>query len=281
MKKKELSKKLSVVVCSKNEEKRIKKCLKLIIKNKPDEIIVVDGGSTDKTLKIAKEFKIKIFSSKNSNLTNDRQIGLDKSKNNFVAMIDCDHFLKPNQLQKLLDELVEKNYAIIQAQLQIKSIDFWTNLENKTLEISHNIPGLKKKIIGTAPNVYNKLKIKKIKFDSKITKTIDDTDYFYRLSKKNIRFGIAETKILSYHEKGFFKYFKKFIWYGKGDAEFCYKYKLKFFSMAFHLLIRYPLIYSLKSLTRLNLLPVIFFIIQGYVRFISMIVNLFKLYLKI
>ena len=39
-------------------------------------------------------------------------------------MIDCDHFLKPNQLQKLLDELVEKNYAIIQAQLQIKSIDF-------------------------------------------------------------------------------------------------------------------------------------------------------------
>ena len=51
------------------------------------------------------------------------------------------------------------------------------------------------------------MKIKKIKFDSKITKTIDDTDYFYRLSKKH-RFGIAETKILSYHEKGFFKYFK-------------------------------------------------------------------------
>ena len=38
--KKELSKKLSVVVCSKNEEKELK-CLKLIIKNKPDEIIVV------------------------------------------------------------------------------------------------------------------------------------------------------------------------------------------------------------------------------------------------
>ena len=51
--------------------------------------------------------------------------------------------------------------------------------------------------------------------------------------------------------------------------------------MAFHLLIRYPLIYSLKSLTRFNLLPIIFFIIQGYVRFISMIFNLFKLYLKI
>ena len=68
-------------------------------------------------------------------------------KNNFVAMVDCDHFLKPNQLQKLLDELVEKNYAIIQAQLQIKATDFWTNLENKTLEISHNTPGLKKKLL--------------------------------------------------------------------------------------------------------------------------------------
>ena len=155
MKKKELSRKLSVVVCSKNEEKIIEKCLRSIVSNKPDEIIVVDGGSTDDTLKIARKYNTKIFTNKNSNLTNDRQIGLDKAKNNFVAMIDCDHFLKPNQLQKLLNELIKKNYAIIGAQLKIQSIDFWTNLEKKSLDISHNIPGLKK-IIGTAPNIYDK-----------------------------------------------------------------------------------------------------------------------------
>jgi len=281
MKKKELSRKLSIVVCSKNEEKIIEKCLRSIVSNKPDEIIVVDGGSTDDTLKIARKYNTEIFTNKNSNLTNDRQIGLDKAKNNFVAMIDCDHFLKPNQLQKLLNELIKKNYAIIQAQLEIQSIDFWTNLEKKSLDISHNIPGLKKKIIGTAPNIYDKSKLKKIKFDSRITKTIDDTDYFYRLSKNNIRFGIAETRVLSYHEKGFSKFFRKFIWYGKGDAEFCYKYKLKFFSMFFHLLIRYPIIYPLKSLTKFNFTPIIFFILQGSVRFISMIFNLFRLYLKI
>ena len=47
MKKKELSRKLSIVVCSKNEEKIIEKCLRSIVSNKPDEIIVVDASDTD------------------------------------------------------------------------------------------------------------------------------------------------------------------------------------------------------------------------------------------
>ena len=36
----------------------------------------------------------------------------------------------------------------------------------------------------------------KIKFDSKITKTIDDTDYFYRLSKKILDLGLLKQKYI-------------------------------------------------------------------------------------
>ena len=56
MKKKEISRKVSVVVCSKNEETRIKKCLSAIVKNKPNEIIMLDGGSLDRTVEYAKKF---------------------------------------------------------------------------------------------------------------------------------------------------------------------------------------------------------------------------------
>ena len=38
------SKKISVVVCVKNEESRLEECLKRIKLNNPDEIIVVNGN---------------------------------------------------------------------------------------------------------------------------------------------------------------------------------------------------------------------------------------------
>ena len=79
--------KISVVLCSKNEAKRVETCLQSIIKNNPDEIILVDGGSTDQTVEIAKKYVTKIVISQNSNLTKDRQIGLDSCKNNIVARI--------------------------------------------------------------------------------------------------------------------------------------------------------------------------------------------------
>ena len=45
----------------------------------------------DKTIQIAKKFKkLKIIHSKNSNLTRDRQLGIDSSKNNYIVMIDAD-----------------------------------------------------------------------------------------------------------------------------------------------------------------------------------------------
>ena len=61
--------KFSVVVCGKNEEKKISQCLNSILNNNPDEIIYIDGNSRDKSVKLAKKFTNKIYIRKNSNLT--------------------------------------------------------------------------------------------------------------------------------------------------------------------------------------------------------------------
>ena len=50
------SMKLSVVVCVKNEADRLRDCLETIFQNEPDEVILVDGDSSDDTVIIAKEF---------------------------------------------------------------------------------------------------------------------------------------------------------------------------------------------------------------------------------
>ncbi len=53
--------KISVVVCTKNEEKYIEGCLKRLVNQiiKP-EIIIIDGHSKDNTIKIARKYTRKI-----------------------------------------------------------------------------------------------------------------------------------------------------------------------------------------------------------------------------
>jgi len=59
--------KLSVAIICKNEESRIKRCLESVLW--ADEIVVVDSGSTDKTLDIVAKYTDKIY-------VNTIQIGL-------------------------------------------------------------------------------------------------------------------------------------------------------------------------------------------------------------
>ena len=104
----------------------------LITKKIPFEIIIVDGGSKDNTIEIAKAYTDKIFSSNNSNLTKDRQIGITNCQNELVAMIDSDHILMPGDLSSLVDDLFYYNLDIVQSGLEAYELKgFWVKAENE------------------------------------------------------------------------------------------------------------------------------------------------------
>lgn len=264
--------KLSVVICIKNEVNRIEDCLETVLQNKTDEIIVVDGESTDGTLEILKKYpEIRLIVSSNSNLTKDRQMGLDAARNDHVAMIDADHRLKKDDLQCLLKDMQEFNFDIVQSGLvSYQNHGFWDSAEEQSWQLVQNIPG-QRKMIGTAPAIYHKRVFNYEKFDDRITETIDDTDFSYRLSKHSeVRMGVGKTNIAQYHFSNFNTYFKKFLWYGKGDGEFCLKNPQRSIFMVFHLLIRYPFIYPLKAFYNKKFKASIFFMTQGFLRFFGL-----------
>jgi len=272
------AKSLSVVVCTKNEEKRIEDCLKSIVLNEPEEIIVVDGGSKDRTVEIARKYTDRVKVTSNSSLTRDRQTGIDAAKNEYVAMIDSDHRLEKGDLGSLLNDLLKYRFDIVQSQLiSYKNINYWNAAEEQAWALTHNIPGTKK-MIGVAPAIFRKSIFEKVRFDDKITKTIDDTDFIYRLSRiPGVTFGIGETKIKQLHFGSYKDYMKKFKWYGKGDGEFCVKHPNRMPSMIFHLLIRYPIIYSLRAILKGKFLAAPFYIVQGWVRFYGMAETIIRL----
>lgn len=273
------SKNVSVIVCTLNEEKRIKGCLEAIKKNLPGEIILVDGGSKDNTVKIARPYVDKIVKSKKSNLSRDRQLGINSASNSLIAMIDADHRLEPDSLALLLNDLNKYNLDIVQSQLvSYKNESFWNAAEEQMWQINLNIPG-RKKMIGTAPAIYKKFVFDYAKFDDHITSLIDDTDFIYRLSKfVDIKFGTGDTKVKQLHSTSFKSYIKKFIWYGKGDGQFCIKNKNRTGSMLFHLCIRYPVIYSFKAVIQGKFKVVPYFIIQGLIRFYGLSTEFIRFY---
>jgi len=261
--------KLSVVVCVRNEEARLEDCLLSVYANKPDEVILVDGDSTDGTLAIGRKFQgINIIESVKSTLPRDRQKGIDAARNELVAMGDADHRLMPGDLDSLLSDMNEFQFDIVQSGLvSHKNQGFWDAAEEDSWELIQNIPG-RRNMVGTAPAIYKKHVFNFARFDDHITATIEDTDLSYRLSKfPSLRLGVGHTKIRQYHFADFHTYVKKFKWYGKGDGEFCRKHPERMPSMVFHLLVRYPILHSLTAIRHGRLRAVPFFVLQGVMRF--------------
>lgn len=81
--------KISVALATYNEEENIKECLESV--KWADEIIVVDGSSTDKTRKIAKKQGAKVTKTNNPAIFHiNKQKALDACQNQWILQLDAD-----------------------------------------------------------------------------------------------------------------------------------------------------------------------------------------------
>lgn len=104
---------LSVIVLTKNEEDRIKVCLESV--KWADEIIVLDNGSTDKTLQIVKQYTDKVFTFNDLDFSSLRNKGMQKSSGDWVLYVDSDErVLYPlkEEIEKLVSLPEFSAYAI-------------------------------------------------------------------------------------------------------------------------------------------------------------------------
>lgn len=82
--------KISIVLAVFNEEGHLRECLESV-KDLAWEIVVVDGGSKDKTLDIARQFKAKIIQTDNPiNFHINKNIAIDAASGDWVLQLDAD-----------------------------------------------------------------------------------------------------------------------------------------------------------------------------------------------
>lgn len=113
--------KLSVITPCFNEEERIEEYLRVLERQtvKP-EVIIVDGGSTDRTVEIIKQHmkkhkNIKLFKETGAKKSpgNARNIGWKKATGNMIYLMDVDSRIEPNFTKKVVEEFKKHPKALL------------------------------------------------------------------------------------------------------------------------------------------------------------------------
>lgn len=101
---------ISVVIPAYNEEKYLPRTLDSLKKldRKPDEIIVVDGGSTDATAAIARKLGATVMTVAHKGIGFARDRGLEEAKGDIIAYTDSDTVVPHDWLTKIEETLSER-----------------------------------------------------------------------------------------------------------------------------------------------------------------------------
>ena len=107
---------ISLIICTLNEEKYLPMLLESIHKQDGTfEIIVVDGGSTDGTERVVKEFTVSSSRPVNfvpmatPGLSNQRNKGVEVAKFDHLLFLDADVVLPDNFLKESLRQIMARN----------------------------------------------------------------------------------------------------------------------------------------------------------------------------
>ena len=97
---------VSVIMPAYNAEKFLEASINSALSQSIDsiEVIVVDDGSSDNTLQLAKSFgdKVRVFSRKNGGAAAARNYGVQQAKGDWVAFLDADDIWLPQNLEQQL-----------------------------------------------------------------------------------------------------------------------------------------------------------------------------------
>ncbi len=104
--------KLSVALAIFNEETVITRCLDSVYEM-ADEVVIVDGGSTDKTLEIIKKYdkdeKIHVLHEGNPPMFHiNKQKAIEKCKGEWILQMDADEVVS-SELRHEIEDVVERN----------------------------------------------------------------------------------------------------------------------------------------------------------------------------
>lgn len=134
---------VSVIIPVYGVEKYIRQCLESVIDQtlKSIEIIVVNDGTKDNSMKIVEEYlndrRIKIINKENGGQSSARNAGLKEAKGEYISFIDSDDFIEKTMLEELFLNSEKKMDIVFSDMILYNNIT--KNYTNRIIENDKNI----------------------------------------------------------------------------------------------------------------------------------------------
>ena len=120
--------KVSVIIPAYNVERFISECVKSVMDQTYEniEIIIVDDGSTDKTLDVCRQLaegdgRIKIVDGGHGGVSHARNTGLDNVTGDYIMSVDSDDIIEPEMIGTLYKKLKETDADVVASGLNYVS----------------------------------------------------------------------------------------------------------------------------------------------------------------
>jgi glycosyltransferase involved in cell wall biosynthesis len=195
------------------------------------EIIVVDDGSTDKTLEIVRSFaeqndvSIKVYSQKWKGIASARNLVVKKAGGEYLIWVDADMTLSKNFVQKQV-EFLERHPRVGAAKGKygfIRSNKIVAKLENCR---AFNIMTPSRDVWGTGGAIYRVSALREIGgFDEKIRGAGEDIDALIRLKKMDWLASLTDAIFYERYKESWKEFWKQYFWWGYGAHFVKHKHK--------------------------------------------------------
>lgn len=105
---------ISIIIPAYNEERHIRACLEAIANQtiKPDEVIVVDNNSTDKTAEITQSYPfVTILHEKRQGVVFARNRGFNAARSRLIGRIDADTIVPPDWVARIREFYTKSSHV--------------------------------------------------------------------------------------------------------------------------------------------------------------------------
>lgn len=216
--------KITMITTVKNEENTANGFIESIIHQtkRPDEVVIVDGGSTDKTFDILKDYAkkykwIRVYQVKGASIGKGRNYAIKNSKNEIIVVSDFGCVLDKRWLEEITKPFKDKTVDVAVGTYKPHYTNDFEYFQGLIV-----VPRPEKIFMSPSRMSSRSIAFKKTLW-KKIGgypdyKTGEDTEFNLRLIQSGARFKFAKKAIVYWKmRKNWKEFFTQFYNYGKGD----------------------------------------------------------------